>query len=103
MFPIRRVSCSFLAAVCCWASGLICADESKVDFARDVAPILRDHCVSCHGPDLEIGDLRLYQRKLDFAGEEVIKPGDSKESLLIKRLREDKKLGIRMPPTGPAL
>jgi ankyrin repeat protein len=79
------------------------AAEPKVDFVREVASILRDQCVACHGPDLELGDLRLDQKQFAFEEGGVIKPGDSRSSLLIKRLAEDKKLGIRMPPTGPAL
>ena len=74
----------------------------KVDFKRDVAPILQSHCVDCHGPNLVLGTLRLDEKKLAFEGE-VIEPGKSGESLLIWRLFTDKTLGIRMPPTGPSL
>ena len=74
----------------------------KVDFKRDVAPILQSHCVDCHGPNLVLGSLRLDEKKLAFEGE-VIEPGKSGESLLIRRLFTDKTLGIRMPPTGPSL
>jgi len=76
--------------------------DRKIDFARDVAPILQNHCVDCHGPNLELGSLRLDDKKLALAGE-IIEPGNSAESLLIKRLARNDKLGIRMPPTGPAL
>ena len=30
-------------------------EPAPVDFARDVQPILQQHCVSCHGPELEGG------------------------------------------------
>ena len=35
--------------------------EAGVDFARDVRPILTQHCYACHGPDeaAREGDLRL--------------------------------------------
>ncbi|MBL6765841.1 MAG: hypothetical protein ISQ14_12880, partial [Verrucomicrobiae bacterium] len=35
---------------------------SRVDFARDVLPVLSDNCFACHGPDANKGrkgDLRL--------------------------------------------
>ncbi|MEZ6140330.1 MAG: PSD1 and planctomycete cytochrome C domain-containing protein [Zavarzinella sp.] len=39
----------------CWISltttTLGAAEKSRVDFNRDVKPILSDHCFACHGPD----------------------------------------------------
>ena len=38
--------------------------ESKIDFNRDVRPILSDNCFACHGPDKGKvkGELRLDDR-----------------------------------------
>src|SRR6185503_19591217 len=55
----------------------------------------------CHGPELQMAELRLDQRKFvvdDVRG--LLKSGKSSESLLIQRLT-DKKLGLIMPPTFP--
>ena len=43
--------------------------EAKVDFNRDIRPLLSDRCVYCHGPDKEHreGGLRLDQRKFAVA------------------------------------
>jgi ankyrin repeat protein len=77
--------------------------DGKIDFQRDVAPILARHCIDCHGPDLQMAELRLDQRKLALADGDargLIQTGKSGESLLIQRLT-DRKLGILMPPSFP--
>ena len=78
-------------------------DAAKVDFEKDIAPILRQNCIDCHGPELQMADLRLDQRRFalgDDADPDLIRPGKSSESLFIKRLT-DPKLGLIMPPTFP--
>src|SRR5262245_57379102 len=60
----------------------------KVDFARDVEPILA-RCVSCHGPDRQRGGLRLDDGKQALIGGDsgvVIRPGRSAGSVLIDRV-----------------
>ncbi|MEI7986840.1 MAG: DUF1549 domain-containing protein, partial [Armatimonadota bacterium] len=64
----------------------------KVDYNRDVRPILSEHCYKCHGPDgKEVkGDLRLSDAKdatRDRDGDFAIKPGNSKESLVMERIK----------------
>ena len=79
------------------------AGKGKVDFQKDVAPILSRHCISCHGPEMQLADLRLDQRRYAIAegkDRDLIKPGHSAESLLVRRLT-DKKLGLLMPPGFP--
>ncbi|MDC0325765.1 ankyrin repeat domain-containing protein [bacterium] len=88
--------------LCCLKYGcILSAEEKPVDFNTDVAPLLQTHCVSCHGAELEMGDYRLDIG--DYAlDEDVVTPGNSSNSIFIKRLSESKS-GIRMPPTGPEL
>ena len=85
------------------------ADNSPVDFNRDIRPILSSRCLTCHGVDEEgrKGELRLDQRadvirKRD--GSQVIKPGDIAESELIARITSHDKDEVMPPPkSGPAL
>jgi ankyrin repeat protein len=76
----------------------------KVDFARDVQPIFRQHCVGCHGAALHQAGLRLDRRSDAMRGGTttpgVIHPGDGRSSVLyIKVSGSD--FGPQMPPTGP--
>lgn len=79
------------------------AGKGKLDFQKDVAPILRRHCIGCHGPEMQLADLRLDQRRYAITegqDRDLIKPGHSADSLLVRRLT-DKKLGLLMPPGFP--
>lgn len=58
-----------------------------IDFARDIAPIFREHCLECHGPKKQKSDYRLDVRDIAVeggdSGEAAIIPGKSAESRLI--------------------
>ncbi|MEC8161285.1 MAG: c-type cytochrome domain-containing protein, partial [Planctomycetota bacterium] len=50
---------------------LICSaysDQNERFFERHVRPILIDHCVGCHGPNVQEGGLRLDTRTGVFQG-----------------------------------
>ena len=94
---------------CC--TGIVCAavlhtgtvPSGKVDFLRDVRPILASHCLKCHGPDDEArkARLRLDVRELAVkpakSGELPIVPGRPEMSELVRRIfAEDE--DDRMPP-----
>ena len=55
------------------------------DFARDIRPLLERHCVECHGPKKQKGELRLDVRasalKGGHDGPAVVAPGNSAASL----------------------
>src|SRR5436189_3309234 len=76
--------------------------QAPVDFGRDVQPIFRDHCYSCHGPDQQMNGFRLDRRAdaLRGGGQTNIGPGNADGSRLYHRL-VDTKFGAQMPPTGP--
>ena len=74
--------------------------ENKVDYLKQIKPILSAKCYSCHGALKQDGELRLETRSLMLQGGdsgEVIVLGKADESLLIERITagEDE----RMPPS----
>src|SRR6476659_6698862 len=74
----------------------------KVDFEKDVQPLLEQKCYSCHGEQMQQSGLRLDRRQAALRGGDygpVIVPGDSTASKLIKRVANGDG-GLQMPPTG---
>jgi FOG: Ankyrin repeat len=75
----------------------------KVDFEKDVQPMLAQKCYACHGEEAQQSGLRLDKRQNALRGGDygpVIIPGKSAESKLIFRLVNGDG-GLQMPPTGP--
>lgn len=74
------------------------AVEQKLEFNRDVRPILFDACISCHGPDSASrqADLRLDRRETAVDLGAII-PGDPDASEMIRRILSDDD-DERMPP-----
>jgi len=88
------------------ASYLFLPAHAAVDFAKDVVPILRAHCIECHGPDKQKGKLRLDTKADLLKGGkngEIIKAGDAAASELHKRINLPKDNDDRMPPEGDVL
>src|SRR5437867_6591486 len=80
---------------------LFSAQSQKVDFVRDVQPILRQNCYGCHGPQQQMSNFRLDRRRDAMRGGTipVIGPGNSEGSRLFLRLIGNE-YGPQMPPTG---
>ena len=84
--------------------------EPKVDFNRDVRPLLSEYCFTCHGPDdaKRKSNLRLDLQETAFkpakSGKPAIVPGDVVKSELVARLTAEDE-DDRMPPakTGKQL
>ena len=74
------------------------AAERKLEYNRDIRPILAENCFACHGPDSAArkADLRLDRREAALKAE-VIVPGKPDESPLLDRIFSDKP-GQVMPP-----
>ena len=91
-------------------TGRLVSADDRVDFNREIRPILSDMCYKCHGPDAaeRKAGLRLdghagATAKLD-SGTIAIVPGKPKESHLIARLTTtDPDLIMPPPETGKKL
>jgi hypothetical protein len=79
------------------------ARAEKVDFNRQVQPILSENCYACHGPDgasVE-GGLRLDRREFALKGGEsgkAIVPGDPSASLIVERISHTDPDTVMPPP-----
>ncbi len=85
------------------AARLLYADDAKpqVDFAHEVVPILREHCLECHGGHRHEGDFSINTRA-SFVDSAVAEPGDADSSHLIELLTTDD-VEMRMPKEKPPL
>lgn len=75
----------------------------KLDFNRDIRPILSDNCFACHGLDAKKrkGNLRLDTEDGALAskdGVQAIKPGSVKESSIIQRMLSSDEDEVMPPP-----
>lgn len=63
------------------------AATAKIDFVKDVQPILAENCLSCHGPKKQEAELRWDAKEIALRGGEhgaVIIPGKSADSKMIQ-------------------
>lgn len=78
---------------------------AKVEFARDVQPILKQYCVECHGPSQQMRNLRLDRRRdavpnrVGANGARIV-PGNSAGSRVYQRVSGSQS-GPQMPPNAP--
>ncbi len=79
--------------------GAIPAFAGKVEYNRDIRPILTDTCFACHGPDSAArkADLRLDQREAAIKAGAFI-PGQPEKSPLVERIHSTDKAEVMPPP-----
>jgi len=109
-FPV--VFCIANVAILAFAVGQapkqtkVAAPVQKVDFNRDIRPILANKCLSCHGNDkgTVMAGLRLNTRAGATAklksGRFAVVPGNTSASSLLKRIHAPTDSGIVMPPAS---
>ncbi len=86
----------------CRCGGASAQEPAKIDFARDVQPLFKAHCTTCHGPKKQNNGFRLDRRRDAMRGGTInmIGPGNADASRLYLRLIGDS-VGLQMPPEGP--
>jgi hypothetical protein len=90
-------------------SGTAEAGESpaeRVDFQRQIRPILAARCYECHGEHEQKSSLRLDRRAAAFKGGDTapaVVPFDSSGSLLVQYITGKNPDNILMPAKGPPL
>ena len=93
------------AVLVLFASSMATAADD-VDYTKQIKPLLKKHCVSCHGPKAQKSGLRVDTAAALIKGGDrgaAVVPGKSKESLLIEALVGESENIERMPLEKPAL
>ncbi len=99
---MRRALIALLGGVAAYAADV--APSRRLDFNRDIRPILSDTCFACHGPDEKQrqAGLRLDTKEGAFAerpGYRILVPGEPARSRLFQRVGASNP-STRMPPPG---
>jgi hypothetical protein len=93
--PRIRSSLTRIFPACALLGGTAAVAEpesqtGRIDFGRDVQPLLAQHCYHCHGPDTAKGGLRFDRRGSVFPGGDAVGallvPGDPEKSEFFDRL-----------------
>ena len=86
------------------SNNLLDTNKIKVVFEMKVEPILRKHCLKCHGPEKQKGDYRVDDMRILFAGGEsevkAIIPGNPGDIKLIQGILLPEDDDDVMPPGG---
>ena len=98
---LRRGSIFLLIAVLVSSSAAAGDSPSKIDFPHAVVPILKAHCVECHGGRRHEGDFTINTRE-EILKAGAVEPGKSADSHLIDLVTSTDK-EERMPKGKPAL
>ena len=101
-----RIAFALAVALGLSALGIAAENDSpRIEFNRDIRPILSNHCFKCHGPAVHEAELRLDTFAGATAalpsGSKAIAPGDLDASALLARLTSQDP-DVRMPPSAEA-
>jgi hypothetical protein len=90
-----------LAGLVCLAASAISLAADKLEYNRDIRPILAENCFACHGPDSAArkADLRLDKREVTLEHEAIV-PGKPAQSSLIERIFSTDADELMPPPAA---
>jgi hypothetical protein len=101
---MKKASVTAVAGVL--LAGRLLAADAKVDFAKDIQPILQQQCLKCHGEEKQKGKLRLDSREAALKGGKngpAFVANDATKSEMIRRLTLPKSDDDFMPSEGEPL
>src|SRR6266481_1956380 len=94
-----------VAALVLFSNGSVRA-QNKVDFAKQIQPILQQNCIKCHGPEKQKGKLRLDSKEAAMKGGKdgvAFVAGNADKSELYRRITLPKGNDDIMPNEGDPL
>ncbi len=94
---------TLLTAAFAIAGFLPSSASAKVDFVKQIQPILKESCYDCHGPEKKKGGLRLDSKEAAFEEDYMIQAGKPKDSELFVRVSLEAGHDDIMPPKGDPL
>ncbi|MDX2042160.1 MAG: DUF1549 domain-containing protein [Acidobacteriota bacterium] len=103
---MKLILCIIFLAIAGWlvlSTAKATQPARRIDFNRDIRPILSDKCFACHGPDATAKKIKLrLDSEADATadlgrGRRAIVPGDAEKSLLVQRITHSDE-AMRMPP-----
>jgi len=80
--------------------------EDKVDFAKQIQPILQQNCVKCHGPEKQKAKMRLDSKEAAMKGGKdgvILVAGNAEKSEIYRRITLPKGNDDIMPNEGDPL
>ncbi len=94
-----RIAIWCLSALVLGLHSAAAAEPKKLEYNRDIRPILADKCFACHGPDSAArkADLRLDLRETALEMS-AIAPGDPESSEMIRRILSTDEMEVMPPP-----
>ena len=96
---INTLLSRFVFIWCFVAAYVSLSADEKIDYLKQIKPILSANCYGCHSSLKQEGELRLETRALMLKGGssgKVMVAGKADESLLVKRITAEEH--DRMPP-----
>ena len=82
-------SAPVIFSVMCLGMSLSAQDKKPVSFEKDIVPIFKSSCISCHKPDKKKGklDMTTYADLLKGGKQgSPVKPGDPAKSLIVEMI-----------------
>ncbi|MEN9284724.1 MAG: hypothetical protein RLZZ179_2217 [Verrucomicrobiota bacterium] len=92
---------AWIAAGAKWPAGVVLGQEPRMQFVRDIQPILEQNCVSCHKPDKDEGGLDMTTAANCLKGGDSgagLVPYDTEKSLIFTRTNLPADDDDLMPP-----